>query len=182
MPCIRILLFSISIFSTHLFAQDFDKKLFCQSLQTVWTAFGTDYDSLKGEYIGANAFGIQQWKCSIPLYGSVAGTYDYSTYLSTEYRATFVMKEQEKKTAAETLYKQLVNATRACYVSEFSLEEKITTEYRGGKKTEQLEALFSPMREGQGSGQQNSSIRISSTAYETGETFEVLVELIKLMQ
>lgn len=182
MPIAKIFLLSFTFLPFYSFAQDFDKKAFCSSLQATMTAFETSYDSLKGEYVGANSFGIQQWKPKINLSGTVLGYYEYSTYLSEEYRATYVMQENAQKADAETFYKQLVNATRTCYGTDFFLEEKVTTEYRGGKKVQQLEAQFTRMIVGSSSGYQYPYIRISSTAYETGETFEVLVELISQLQ
>jgi len=181
MPFAKIILLSSFFIPLHSFEQDFDKKAFCASLQTAMTAFETSYDSLKGEYVGANSFGIQQWKPKINLSGAASGYYDYSTYLSEEYRATYVMKENAQKADAEALYKQLVSATRSCFGVDFFLEEKVTTEYRGGKKVQQLEAQFTRMVAGSNTGYQYPYIRISSTAYETGETFEVLVELIWLI-
>ena len=145
------------------------------------TALETSYDSLKGEKVGTNMLGIQQWKAKKTLQGAITGIYEDSGYLSNEFRATYVMDENANKTKAEARYKQLVNATRTCYGTDFFLEEKVTTEYRGSKKVQQLEAQFTRMVAGSSTGYQYPYIRISSTAYETGENFEVLVELISLI-
>lgn len=160
--------------------QEFDKKAYCSSLRAAMSAFEASYDSLKGEYVGANSYGIQQWKTKVMLSGAKLGTYDYSTYLTEEYRATYVMLENAKKSESAALYKQLVQATRSCYGMDLFLEEKVSTEHRGGVKVEQLEAEFTRSEWGRGTGHQYPYIRISSTAYETGETFEVLVELIAI--
>lgn len=169
----------IFMLPTRIFAQDVDKKVFCHSLQAAMTALETSADSLKGEYVGVNTLGIQQWKAKLTLHGALAGIYEDSGNLSNEFRATYVMRENAAKAEASALYKQLVSATRGCYGTDFFLEEKVSTEYRAGKKVEQLEAIFTRMVEGRGTGFQYPYIRISSTAYEAGDTFEVLVELIR---
>lgn len=178
MPLLKTLSVALVCLPAFLFAQEFDKKAFCKSLQLSMTALETSHDSLKGEYVGENSFGIQQWNAKILLQDAFIGIYEHSSYLSNEYRATYVLAENADMAEAAALYKQLVSATRSCYGADFFLEEKVTTEYRGGKKAEQLEAVFTRMAAGRNTGFQFPYIRISSTAYETGETFEVLVELI----
>lgn len=177
------LLVSVSMLFMALFApaQDFDKKAFCASLKHAFTAFESSDDSLKGDYAGVNSLGIEQWKAKISLPDAVEGIYEYSSYLSPEYRATYLMRKNADADEAAELYKKIVSAVRQCYGMDFLLEEKISTEYRGGKKVEQLEAVFTRSI-ASSSGYQTPYIRVSSTAYETGSDFEVLVELVKPLE
>jgi len=124
--------------------QDIDRKAFCKELNEIVTAFAHSKDSLKGEYVGENKFGIQQWVAKYPLPGAMEKFYEHTSLESTEeFRATYVMKESAPQKEAEGLYKQIVQAVRWCYGGDYLLNEKETSEWdNNGKIHQHHEAAF----------------------------------------
>ena len=128
----------------YIYAQDFDKKGFCKELNVIVNCISLSEDSMKGTFIGENSLGIQQWDTKYSFDGAISKYYDRS-FLETseEYRATYIMLESVQQKVAEDFYKQMVQAVRWCYGTEYSLSEQTSTEWdNSGKKHQHHEATF----------------------------------------
>ena len=81
---------------------------------------------------------------------------------------------------AETLYKQIVQAIRSCYGGDYSLDERLTSEFDlEGRKHNHHEAVFTCIY----CDEKNKlpSIRVTSFAIESGQ-YSVTVELVSLVK
>ncbi len=130
-------------FPGNVFAQEFDRKIFCKDLNLAVTAFSQSIDSLKGKFIGENALGIQQWEAKYALPGAIEKFYERTLLDSEEFRAAYILMKDNGQKGAEELYNQIVQAVRWCYGVEYSLSEQETSEWdNSGKKHQHHEATF----------------------------------------